>query len=76
MKVKTSITLSGDVLRLIDQHHAEFRSRSEFLERAARAMLASLAKAKAERRDLRIINKHSDELNAEAEDVLTYQAAL
>ena len=76
MKVKTSITLSGDVLKLIDQHHAEFRSRSEFLERAARAMLANLARAKAERRDLRIINRHADELNAEAEDVLAYQVTL
>lgn len=47
-----------------------------FLERAARAMLASLARAKTEQRDLRIINKHADELNAEAEDVLAYQVAL
>ena len=76
MKVKTSITLSGEILTLIDQHHAEFRSRSEFLERAARAMLAHLARAKAERRDLRIINRHADELNAEAEDVLAYQVTL
>lgn len=76
MKVKTSVTLSGEVLRLIDQHHAEFRSRSEFLERAARAMLAHLARAKAERRDLKIINQRADELNAEAEDVLGYQVAL
>jgi len=76
MKVKTSITLSGDVLRLIDQHHEEFRSRSEFLERAARAFLARLARTKAERRDLAIINKHADELNAEAEDVLAYQVSL
>ena len=76
MKVKTSITLSGDVLHLIDQHHAEFRSRSEFLEHAARVMLANLARAKAERRDLKIINQHADELNAEAEDVLAYQVAL
>ena len=76
MKVKTSITLSGEVLRLIDQHHGEFRSRSEFLERAARAFLAQLARTEAERRDLEIINQHSDELNAEAEDVLAYQVAL
>ena len=76
MKVKTSITLSGEVLALIDQHHAEFRSRSEFLERAARAFLAHLARTEAERRDLEIINQHADELNAEAEDVLAYQVAL
>jgi len=76
MKVKTSITLSGEVLALIDMHHAEFRSRSEFLERAAKAFLAHLAKTEAERRDLEIINRRADALNAEAEDALAYQAVL
>lgn len=75
MKVKTSITLSPEVLGLIDKHHAEFRSRSEFLERAAKAFLAQLAKTESERRDFEIINRHADELNAEAEDVLAYQVA-
>lgn len=76
MKVKTSITLSGEVLGLIDRHHGEFRSRSEFLERAARVMLAHLARTEAEQRDLEIINRRADKLNAEAEDVLAYQVAL
>jgi metal-responsive CopG/Arc/MetJ family transcriptional regulator len=76
MKVKTSITLSREVLGLIDERHAEFRSRSEFLERAAKAFLVQLARTEAERRDLEIINQHADELNAEAEDVLAYQVAL
>ena len=76
MKVKTSITLSSEVLGLIDQHQADFRSRSEFLERAARAFLEQLARTEAERRDLEIINRHADELNAEAEDVLAYQVTL
>ena len=76
MKVKTSITLSGDVLRAIDRHHAEFKSRSGFLEAAARGLLARLARTRAERRDLEIINRHADELNAEAEDVLAYQVPL
>ena len=73
MKIKTSITLSSEVLGLIDKHHAEFRSRSEFLEHAARAYLA---RTEAERRDLEIINRNADKLNAEAEDVLAYQVAL
>ena len=76
MKVKTSITLSGEILRAIDRHHSEFKSRSEFLEAAARGFLARLARTKAERRDLEIINRHADELNAEAEDVLAYQVSL
>jgi len=76
MKVKTSITISGELLGLIDQHATEFHSRSAFLESAARSFLASLARAKADRRDLKIINQHADKLNAEAEDVLSYQVCL
>jgi metal-responsive CopG/Arc/MetJ family transcriptional regulator len=76
MKVKTSITLSSEVLRLIDRRQAEFKSRSEFLERAAREMLAQLSRTEADRRDLELINRHADKLNAEAKDVLEYQAPL
>lgn len=72
-KVMTSIALSEDVLARIDRHHGEFRSRSEFLECAARAYLAHLARTEAERRDLEIINRDAVALNAEAEDVLAYQ---
>lgn len=75
MKVKTSITLSDEVLRLVDQHQPQFRSRSEFLERAARVYLAQLARTAAEKRDIEIINRRADHLNAEAEDVLAYQTA-
>jgi len=76
MKVKTSITLSSEVLRLIDRHHAKFRSRSQFLEHAATEMLAHLARTETERRELEIINRRADDLNAEAEDVLAYQVSL
>jgi metal-responsive CopG/Arc/MetJ family transcriptional regulator len=76
MKVKISITLSSELLNLIDQRQAEFKSRSEFLERAAREMLAQLAITEAERCDLEIINRYANELNVEAEDVLAYQAPL
>jgi len=76
MKVKTSITLSEQVLQLIDKHSQDFRSRSEFMEQAARSLLASLARTEAERRDLEIINRNADRLNAEAEDVLAYQVPL
>ena len=76
MKVKTSITLSEELLGAIDKHSKEFKSRSEFLEEAARGFLARLARTKAEKRDLEIINRHANELNAEAEDVLSYQVPL
>jgi metal-responsive CopG/Arc/MetJ family transcriptional regulator len=76
MKVKTSVTLSRELLQAIDRHSKEFKSRSEFLEAAARGFLARLARTKAEQRDLDIINRNADALNAEAEEVLTYQVSL
>ena len=76
MKIKTSITLSDEILKAIDLHIGEFRSRSEFLETAARKYIVQLARKKAEQRDLEIINQSADSLNAEAEDVLNYQVPL
>lgn len=73
MKIKTSITLSNEVMEAIDQYIGEFRSRSEFLETAARNYIAQLVRKKAEQRDFEIINQNADSLNAEALDVLTYQ---
>jgi Arc/MetJ-type ribon-helix-helix transcriptional regulator len=76
MKVKTSITLSNEVLAAIDRHSGEFRSRSEFLEASAREFLTRLARAATERQDIEIINRRTAALNAEAEDVLSYQVPL
>ena len=76
MKTKTSITLSEDLLKAIDLYIGEYRSRSEFLETAARKFIVQLARQKAEQRDFEIINRCADSLNAEAEDVLTYQVPL
>lgn len=76
MKIKTSVTLSDDLLAEIDTRIGEYKSRSEFLEIAARKLIAKLAREDADRRDLEIINENADSLNAEAEDVLTYQVPL
>ena len=76
MKIKTSITLWDEVLKAIDLHMAKYKSRSEFLETAARKFIVQLARKEAEQRDLEIINRRADSLDAEAEDVLTYQVTL
>ena len=76
MKIKTSITLEKDVINAIDRQVDEYGSRSEFLEVAARRLLARLAKDAKDQRDLAIINRRSTALNREAEDVLDYQVAL
>ncbi len=73
MKVKTSITLSNEVMESIDQYIGEYRSRSEFLETAARKYIAQLVRKEVDRRDIEIINRNADSLNAEALDVLSYQ---
>lgn len=70
VRVKTSITLSRELLDNIDQVAP---NRSAFIERAARAYLARLAKAEREANDIRIINHNAGRLNKEASDVLEYQ---
>jgi metal-responsive CopG/Arc/MetJ family transcriptional regulator len=74
MKEKTSVTLSADVLAGIDRLSGSKHSRSALIERVLRQYLAARARAKADARDLEILNRAADELNAEAEDVLDYQA--
>ena len=76
MKRKTSVTLSGGLLQGIAEHAGEFRSRSEFIESAVAYFIRHLERQAAEQRDLDILNRRADALNAEAEDVLTHQVAL
>lgn len=52
------------------------RSRSETIERLLRESFARLARRARDRKDLEIINKHAEQLNQEAEDVLSYQVEL
>jgi metal-responsive CopG/Arc/MetJ family transcriptional regulator len=70
VRLKTSITLPEELLKSIDQAD---QNRSAFIERASRAYLARLERAKREARDIEIINAHADRLNEEAMDVLEYQ---
>jgi metal-responsive CopG/Arc/MetJ family transcriptional regulator len=74
MKDKTSITLSKGVLKGIDRMAGSKRSRSAFIEAVLAQYLRQQARAQVEARDLELINKAADELKAEAEDILRYQA--
>ena len=74
MKAKTSITLSGDVLAGIDRLAGAKQSRSAYIERVLRRHLSERVRSAANARDLEKINRAADQLNAEAEDVLEYQA--
>jgi metal-responsive CopG/Arc/MetJ family transcriptional regulator len=74
MREKTSITLSKEVLAAIDRAAGSKQSRSAFIEAVLAQYLRRRARAQIEARDLEIINAAADELNAVAEDVLSYQA--
>jgi metal-responsive CopG/Arc/MetJ family transcriptional regulator len=74
MKEKTSITLSKEVLRAIDRMAGSKQSRSAFIEAVLAQYLRKQARAQIEARDLELINKATDEMSAEVEDVLRYQA--
>jgi len=74
MKAKTSITLSGDILAKIDRLAGAKRSRSAFIERVLRRYLAERARAALNARELEIMNRTADEMNAEVEEVLKDQA--
>ena len=73
MKIKTSITLSENLLTTIDQLAGDYKNRSLFLETAAWAFIEYLQRTERNARDLEIINQRADALNEEALDVLSYQ---
>ena len=73
MKVKTSVTLSEDIVEAIDELAGESRNRSEFIETALRSYIARHKRDEQNRRDVAIINRRHARLNREAEDVLAFQ---
>jgi metal-responsive CopG/Arc/MetJ family transcriptional regulator len=73
MKIKTSITISEDIMAAVDRQSDQFKNRSDFIEAAIRAYLNQLRHAEQNAKDLDIINRQADRLNAEAADVLAYQ---
>ncbi len=77
MKVKTSITLSEDLLDLIDKRARSFKTnRSDFIEVAVSAFIQQQIRDEQNAKDLDIINRRADYLNEEAADVLNYQVRL
>ena len=75
MKVKTSITLSQELLEAVDkQTKQQKKTRSDFIETAVWAFIQRLTQDEQNARDLDIINCNADFLNQEASEVLEYQA--
>jgi metal-responsive CopG/Arc/MetJ family transcriptional regulator len=75
MKIKTSITLSDDLLTKIDRNLGNFKNRSNFLENAAKNYLSQLSRSENDRRDREIIDRKATAMNKEAEAVLDFQVS-
>ncbi len=76
MKVKTSITLSKELLKEIDRITSKSGNRSVFIEEAVQAYLKGKKRQLREQADIEIINRLSGDLNKEAEDILSYQVKI
>ena len=72
MKVKTSVTLSEELLQAISDE-VDRRNRSAFIEEASWCLLRARRRDARDRQELAAIAAHADELNREAHDVLEYQ---
>lgn len=76
MKLKTSITLSSDLLEEIDRNAGSKASRSAFIEAVMREYLKEKVRRAINERDIQILNANADYFNREMEDVLRYQAPI
>ena len=76
MKVKTSITLSDELIEAIEEYGQPYKNRSDFIEAAIRAFIKQIIREQENVRDIEIINRNAERLNEEASDVLAYQVQL
>jgi metal-responsive CopG/Arc/MetJ family transcriptional regulator len=76
MKIKTSITLSKAILEEIDQLSDQYGNRSALIEQAVREFLDGVARRRRDLKDMEILNRRSEALNNEAEEVLAFQVDL
>lgn len=76
MKIKTSITLSEDLVIEMDKLMGRSGNRSALVEQALRDYLAAKAQQIRDAKDLEILNRRAHKLNKEAQDVLSYQVEL
>jgi metal-responsive CopG/Arc/MetJ family transcriptional regulator len=75
MKVKTSISLSSDILEKVQTVTSE-GNRSDFIEKALWYYLDILQRDSRNKKDLEIINDSATRLNNEALDTLGFQIQL
>jgi metal-responsive CopG/Arc/MetJ family transcriptional regulator len=77
MKVKTSITISEELLKVVHKRAKQYKkNRSDFIEAAVLAFIGRLIRDEQNARDLEILNRRAEYLNQEAAEVLAYQIPL
>lgn len=74
MKVKTSISLSRDVLAAVDRLARTPGARSGVIESCLREYFQTVERRRSGLDDIERIKLHATELNAEMADALSYQA--
>jgi len=74
MKLKTSLTLSEDLIATLDRLAGPNISRSSFIETILRDFVEGRAQARRDAREVAAINRHAERLNAEMKDALSFQA--
>lgn len=74
MKVKTSLTLSEELVATLDKFAGPKVSRSAYIERILQDFVDRRAQARKNAREVATINRHAAQLNAEMSDALAFQA--
>jgi metal-responsive CopG/Arc/MetJ family transcriptional regulator len=74
MKIKTSLTLSEDLVASIDKLAGPNVSRSSYVEEILREFVDRRAQARKAAREIAAINRHAVQLNSEMSDALSFQA--
>ena len=73
-KIKTSITISNEILSEIDHLMPQNGNRSSFIESAIKFYIAQKYKEQRNLHDLELLNANYEYLNKEAHDILSYQS--
>lgn len=76
MSVRMSVVLPDDLVQTVTILSHQYKSRSALVEMALRRFISHLRREEQQQRDIEIINRYADQLNAETEDALHYQIPL
>lgn len=74
-KTKISISVSANLLAAADELAGKSR-RSELFERGVRSLVRRIVRRARHERELALLNKHAERLNAAAADTLEFQSDL